>query len=496
MKRYSRKRLQTKLRAHPRIAWRWLLLVVLLLAGLAVGYWLVMRSVSKSSLQVKKQYEQYYFADSKYKGVKSRFVRRESGNERVLLEYPVTGQEAIDRVTASAIDQADAAFRQSVAHGSQFPYLMTETASFQVTHHDKAYISIVITTRQDTLGAHPSFMTYFWTFDKTTGNIVTLRELAGGSDRAVQAVLDQAKKSITELLQQQSKPPLALGDFMSESVLRNFVIADRQTIAWPFGQGAILPSAYGDVTARVSVADIAAHIQNPLAKSLLSVPEPPKPKPQSPSSSTPQYIRPSTSADCATTKCVALTFDDGPGVHTNRLLDMLDGQGVKATFFVLGSQVQKHPGSLRRMQMSGHQIGNHSWGHPDLTHIDSAQVQREMINTNTVIQQATGHVPTIARPPYGAVNNEVLAQLAQAGLSSILWSVDTRDWADRDNQIICHRAVAGARAGAIILMHDIHATSVDAVPCIIDGLAKQGYSLVTIRQLLGATVPGAIYTSG
>ena len=498
MKRYSRTRMTATAskpaKRHIRIRWQWLLLAALLLAVLGMGIWLLAQAHHVSTTQLLHNEEQYYFTDSKYKGIKSKFVRRQSATEQVVLEYPITGQEPIDQVTAEAIDRDDASFRQLATNGSQFPQPMTETSSYQVTHHDDKTLSLVVTTRQDTLGAHPVSITHFWTFDKTTGRVVTLRDIAGGSDQALDAIIARAKTALAESIQQQKKPEVALDEFVNEAVLSHFVAVDANTIAWPFGQGAILPSSYGDVTVRVPIADVAAHLQNATAKSIFNVPEPPKPK--SAPRPAPPAAQPSASANCAAGKCVALTFDDGPGAHTNRLLDMLDQREVKATFFVLGSQAQKQPGVLRRMQASGHHIGNHSWGHPDLTRLDAAQVQRELVNTNSVIQQATGQSPTLARPPYGAVNNDVLAQLAQAGLASVLWSVDTRDWADRDSQIVCHRAVTGARAGAIILMHDIHATSVDAVPCIIDGLTKQGYTLVTVPQLLGQTTPGAMYTSG
>jgi len=96
-------------------------------------------------------------------------------------------------------------------------------------------------------------------------------------------------------------------------------------------------------------------------------------------------------------------------------------------------------------------------------------------------------------PPYGAANGVVLEQLRARGMSSILWSVDTRDWADRNSDIVCSRAVAGAHPGAIILMHDIHQTSVGAVPCILSALKQQGYSFVTIQGLIGNMVAGVGY---
>jgi len=120
----------------------------------------------------------------------------------------------------------------------------------------------------------------------------------------------------------------------------------------------------------------------------------------------------------------------------------------------------------------------------------------EITQTNRAIHAATKQTPTIMRPPYGAINTSVSQQLQTFGMSSVLWSVDTRDWADRDSNIVCLRAVSNARAGAIILFHDIHPTSVDAIPCVLDALSKQGFTFVTIDTLFGGKLqPGQSYFS-
>ena len=180
---------------------------------------------------------------------------------------------------------------------------------------------------------------------------------------------------------------------------------------------------------------------------------------------------------------LSLTFDDGPGPYTAHLLDILDQYSAKATFFLIGSKVSGQASVVRNIQARGHQLGNHSWSHPELPKLSVDQIAGEIDRTNEAIRQATGVKPNILRPPYGAANGVVLEQLRARGMSSILWSVDTRDWADRNSQIVCSRAVAGARPGAVILMHDIHQTSVNAVPCILSSLKQQGYSFVTIQWL-------------
>ena len=238
------------------------------------------------------------------------------------------------------------------------------------------------------------------------------------------------------------------------------------------------------MTIKVPIAAVAKYLQNPTARKLANIPKPPEPKPKpAPAAPTP----------AAASKTIALTFDDGPGPYTAQLLDILDQHGAKATFFLIGSKVSAQADALRRMHSRGHQLGNHSWSHPELPKLPVDQVAGEIDRTNDAIKQAIGVKPTVMRPPYGAVNSAVLEQLRLRGMSSILWSVDTRDWADRNSDIVCSRAVAGAHPGAIILMHDIHQTSVNAVPCILNALKQQGYSFVTVQGLIGNMAAGAGY---
>lgn len=486
--RRQRLRQQVERARRHRGWWLFGLTSAIILAGVSIFFWV---SRPQTPVVTEQTDEKYYFADSKYQGIRSKFVTRQSKDERVSMEYPVTGQPKIDRTIAAAIDRDDMRFRQAVRLGSQFGQPMTATTSYQVTHHDDRFLSITVTTNQDIQGAHPTLITHFWTFRKADGHVMTLRDVAGGSDESVKALLAAAKDSVVRSLKQRdSHADLNLDDIITEEALGNFVAGDQRTMVWPFGRGAVLASSYGEITVRVSLAELAPYLQNETAKSLFVIPDPPKPQPK------PQPgAAPGQQAGCAGGNCVALTFDDGPGPHTGRLLDMLEQRGAKATFYVLGSKVSAHAGILQRMQAQGHQIGNHSWGHADLTRLDAAGIAAELNRTNDAIRQVVGKAPATARPPYGAMNATVTAQLGQAGLSSVLWSVDTRDWADRNSQVVCSRAVANARSGAIILLHDIHGTSVDAVPCIVDTLKNQGYRFVTVDELLGPTTPGMTYTS-
>ena len=446
-------------------------LILLFSAGLFGIYFL---NQSHSRQTTAPSDEKYYFADSKYSGIRSKFVTRDNKREKVSIEYPITENEKINRLISESIDKIDRDFQNTVLLATVFDKPMTETISYQVTHNTSEALSVVVNIKQDMNGAHPASMTQFWTFDKKSGEVVGLADFTEQSDEAAEAIISAAKDNISQIIKQRQQPEIDLNEIINKEALSNFIITnDGNALAWPLGQASLLPSSYGELTITVPISSVSKYLQNPTARKFANIPKPAeKPKP-APAAPTPTVAN----------KTIALTFDDGPGPYTEKLLDILDKYDAKATFFLIGSKVSARANTLRRMQSRGHQLGNHSWSHPELPKLSVDQIAGEIDRTNEAIRQATGVKPSILRPPYGAVNGVVLEQLRLRNMSSILWSVDTRDWADRNSQIVCSRAVAGARPGAVILMHDIHQTSVNAVPCILSSLKQQGYSFVTIQRL-------------
>ena len=433
--------------------------------------------------------EKYYFTDSRYSEIRSKFVIRQTSREKVSIEYPITKNNKINKTIAQVITRDDRDFRYIATNVLSFNQPMTETISYQITHNNSAALSIIVNIKQDMHGAHPVSLTHFWTFDKKSGEVISLNDLTEQSEKATGEIVAAARNNINETIKQRQQAELDLNETITQETLSNFVITDGgNSLAWPIGQASLLPSAYGEMTIKVPIAAVAKYLQNPTARKLANIPKPPEPKPEP----TPA---PATPAPAPTTgnKVIALTFDDGPGPHTAHLLDILDQYGAKATFFLIGSKVSSQANVVRSIQARGHQLGNHSWSHPELPKLPVDQIAGEVDRTNEAIKQVTGVTPAILRPPYGAVNGVVLEQLRLRGMSSILWSVDTRDWAARNSDIVCSRAVAGARPGAIILMHDIHQTSVGAVPCILSALKQQGYLFVTVQGLIGNMAAGAGY---
>lgn len=199
------------------------------------------------------------------------------------------------------------------------------------------------------------------------------------------------------------------------------------------------------------------------------------------------------SLDCSRLKCVALTFDDGPGEETERLLDMLAEYDARATFYVLGSLVGEFPEIVERTHAEGHEMGNHSWKHDDLAGKSESGVADDIRRANAAVREITGSDPPTIRPPYGSLNGTVRKAVDQP---LILWDVDTMDWKSRDTAKVAGHALEHTKPGSVVLFHDIHPSTVDAIPEVLEGLHRQGYHFVTVTDLFGleALSPGDVFT--
>ena len=182
---------------------------------------------------------------------------------------------------------------------------------------------------------------------------------------------------------------------------------------------------------------------------------------------------------------IALTFDDGPYPKvTGHILDVLEKNGVCATFFVLGSRIEGHEDMLTRMDELGCEIGNHSFSHADLTRLSKADCQRELSDTDAEIRRVTGHEASVVRPPYGYYNKTVMSA---AERPLILWTVDTNDWRGKAPGEIADYVIQQAKEGSVILMHDQQTQTADAMEMIIPTLIEEGFRFVTVSELIRLT---------
>ncbi|GAB6105951.1 hypothetical protein JCM17039_27050 [Blautia glucerasea] len=179
-------------------------------------------------------------------------------------------------------------------------------------------------------------------------------------------------------------------------------------------------------------------------------------------------------------KYVALTFDDGPSSFTNRLLDCLEKNKAKATFFMVGKEIEYFSDEVKRMKNLGCELGNHTYSHADLTGLSPEDISSEIGAVDNLLMELTGQGASVVRPPYGSVNSTVKSVV---GTPMILWSIDTLDWESQDPQKIAEIVRSQAEDGSIILLHDIFSTSVDAAEIFIPEMIKEGYQFVTVHEL-------------
>ncbi len=188
---------------------------------------------------------------------------------------------------------------------------------------------------------------------------------------------------------------------------------------------------------------------------------------------------------------IALTFDDGPhATLTPKLLDLLAAHHIKATFFVLGECVQQNPDVLKRAAREGHEIANHSWSHPNLGKMSDEAVRSQLKRTDDELHEILGTRPTLMRPPYGSITARQKRWIHdEFGYQIILWDVDPLDWKRPGPSVVTSRILKETRPGSIVLAHDIHPGTIEAMPATLDQLEAKGFKFATVTALLNMATP-------
>ena len=200
--------------------------------------------------------------------------------------------------------------------------------------------------------------------------------------------------------------------------------------------------------------------------------------------------------DCSQAKCVALTFDDGPSPYTDRLLQILNQNDAKSTFFLIGNKVAANPAGAKRIADAGMEVANHTWEHPNMTTIPPEDIGSQISRANDAIQAATGQRPKLLRTAGGLINDNVLAAAKQQGMADVNWDVIPFDWMNDSNTAATrYMLMTQIKPGSVVLFHDTYSSTVDLVYQFIPVLRANGYHLVTVSQLLGPREPGSSYGS-
>lgn len=187
-------------------------------------------------------------------------------------------------------------------------------------------------------------------------------------------------------------------------------------------------------------------------------------------------------------KQIALTFDDGPHPsQTGRILDILDRYGVRATFFMIGVNVENYPDAAREVIARGHEVGNHTYTHSHLQSMGAYSLMREVNRCEDALESLCEYRPHLFRPPEGVINSSVETCAARGDYRLILWSLDTKDWENKNAELIASRVLGEIQSGDIVLLHDYVAKSKtpEALEIFLPKLLALGYEPVTVSALLG-----------
>ncbi len=269
--------------------------------------------------------------------------------------------------------------------------------------------------------------------------------------------------------------------------LQNLVLTDKG-VAVALARGEYLPAYLGAQLIVLPYAEVASLLQIPMPQARLQTPQPAKTDaPQS----GPRTIDP-------TRPMVALTFDDGPSEYTGEILDLLTQYGGAATFCIVGNRVSSYPDQIRAIAAQGSEIATHTWSHQKLTSLNSASMERQIMRPIEAVHEIVDAPVRFLRPPYGAVDSNVRAVARKLGMPIVLWSIDTEDWRTMNADKTARAILKNVKNGSIVLMHDVHQPTLQAMRTVIPELAARGYQMVTLSELYsvreGGAQPGVVYS--
>ena len=369
----------------------------------------------------------------------------ENKDALVSINYPVTEVSALDEAISSYINKVRAEFKNSDYDGK--PEL---NISYTYKEVNDEVINVSILTEIVTDKTVSKIKTF--TYNKKSEKFLTMEDIVDDLD-----VLDYDIKK--ELL---SKYQDADMDYLS-NVSYDFFTMDDENLTIYFN-----PTQLKDTNDELVYLDIPLDSLN----LLIDVDR---------EENTNTYLNFKKNTINEEDKVVALTFDDGPSKYTKDILDILRKYDACGTFFLIGNKVSFYGEVLREMLSEGNEIGNHSYDHKYLTRLSEEEVKDEINKTQDEIKRVTGYTPTLFRPTYGGYNNTLKSYI---DLTFVLWDVDSRDWSVKSTEGIMSNVFKDVKSGSIILFHDNHEYSVNALPSVIKELKKQGYKFVTVSELL------------
>lgn len=429
---------------------------------------------------------------SNYPGLRLYNELSETDEYTLSISYPLTGSEAIDLSIQSWADEQKALFLEEVKMSGEnktFPSHL----NIQVETNDigNNIYHIILSASHYNGGANGTVHLASFTIDIDQEKHITLQDLFK------QTYDDVFVEKISSEIQKEVESNEEYAEFI-DSTLLDEVLQNMDEWKWSihedsftmyFDKYEIGPGSLGAITLEISLDRLDSFLREQWKDTFLLQED--EKEDQATEENRDESLEENDHEENNSShianydKYIALTFDDGPQPNvTPRILETLEEYDAIATFFMLGIQVEYYPEIASLVASQGHEIANHTTNHSDLTLLSKEKIKAHIIETNQIIEDATGVKSVLFRPPYGAYNDYVQEIVEELDLTMILWTVDSLDWKNRNANAVYSAVMDDVEVGSNVLMHDIHPTTADALPGLLETLTNEGYQFVTVSQLL------------
>lgn len=411
------------------------------------------------------------------------------------IHYPVFGYQNIDEILYDFMQNRQELFSQELAEvleANESKWPLELHLEYEIVYQTPRHAAILFKERKHLGSAQPSVNTFTFNFNFDTDKQLTLGDLFENNPDYLQIISELSYNLMSEgeLIPSAVDLNWVKGGLSPhEKNYSNFLMKSK-TLVIIFNKYQLGPAFIGAPSIEIPYESLNAYL--PLKESLLNnfngrirklTSDPLYSIDSEAKNLDPEEQE--TVPDSFYKKRIAITFDDGPHpIYTPIIVDTLKNYDAKATFFFLGNRISDYPDVVRHVFAEGHMIGNHSFSHPQLSRMSSEDILNEVVKTQNIIENATGFSPFLMRPPFGAINDVVMAT---AEMPMILWSIDSEDRIYNDPDYIVNYVLDHAFDGAIIRLHDTLPNTTQAIGPMVDGLISAGYELVTVDKLLGIT---------
>lgn len=389
----------------------------------------------------------------------------ETKNDTVIaLNYPQFGNSKLDLKVESLVNQIYQDFQSEYTNKGSFNGKSELNIDYSYNLLNNRYLNLVLTKFINTSNLEsPIYEVYTYHYDKEKKELFSLQDLILKEELI--KLVPMIKKKLVEKYKNKidiaTLHSLITDDFSS---YQNFTFNEDDLIFYFHSKG-LTKKEHDIITISISLDQV--NLKIPFERGVFQEKKYKK-------------ITPVKKVLDPEKKAVAFTFDDGPSSYTKEIAKILKAHQASATFFVIGNKVELYQDLLRNLVQEGHELGNHSYNHKWLTRVTDDELLRQISDTQNIIQKVTGVTPTLFRPTYGSINKHLRDQV---NLNIVMWSVDTSDWKTRNPKTIAKRSLKQIHDGDVILMHDNHKQTVEALDLILEELEKEDYQFVTVSEL-------------